>query len=208
MTGFAADETSFAKANGLMRVLAGLRVDTSQVERAAEAPGAEDERHRVESTGAFASTLYLGMDGTGVPVRPSECAGRPDKQLDGWSKTREVKLVTLWTAEKRDPHGVPMRDPGSVSHSAAIESAASRDTDKEQSDFAQRVEREARRRGFPQAQRRVILGDGARWIWGIAQEVFPGAIQIVDLFHTKEHLWGVAKAIYGAPGSLAEKWTE
>ena len=64
------------------------------------------------------------MDGTGVPMRTSELDGRAGKQPDGSSKTREVKLVTIWSAEARDKEGTPVRDPGSVSYSAAIESAA------------------------------------------------------------------------------------
>ena len=73
--------------------------------------------------------MYLGLDGTGVPVRPTEVEGRRGKQPDGSAKTREVKLVTVWTAETRDKEGRPVRDPGSVSYNAAVESAASRDTD-------------------------------------------------------------------------------
>jgi hypothetical protein len=99
-----------------------------------------------------------------------------------------------------------VRDPGSVSYSAAIESAASRDTDATLSDFAQRVDREACRSGFAQAHRRVVLGDGAPWIWNLAGELFPGAVQIVDLFHAKGHLCDVAKAIYGAGSELGEHW--
>ena len=30
-----------------------------------------------------AGTLYLGIDGTGIPVLPSETAGRKGKQADG-----------------------------------------------------------------------------------------------------------------------------
>ena len=48
--------------------------------------------------------------------------------------------------------------------------------------------REAERRGFPRARRRIILGDGASWIWRIATEDYPGAIQIVDLWHAKQKL--------------------
>jgi hypothetical protein len=101
-----------------------------------------------------------------------------------------------------------VRDKGSVSYSAAIESAATRDTDEVPSEFAQRAEREARRRGFDQAQRRVVLGDGAPWIWNLADELFPGAVQIVDLFHAKGHLWDVAKAIYGVGSDLGEQWAK
>jgi hypothetical protein len=141
-------------------------------------------------------------------VRRSELAGRAGKQPDGSAKTREVKLCTVWSAEGRDREGIPVRDRGSVSYSAAIESAASRDTDQTLSAFAQRVGREAYRRAFEQAPRRVVLGDGALWIWNLADELFPGALQIVDLFHAKHNLSDVAKAIYGAGTDLARQWAK
>jgi hypothetical protein len=211
MVGLAAAMVSFAESSELMQDLAGVPVDAKQVERTAEALGreiAQDERDVVEPEPPAAPTMYLGMDGTGVPMRASELAGRAGKQPDGSSKTREVKLCAVWTAEARDDEGTPVRDPGSVTYSAAIESAASRDTDEQPSDFAQRVDREGRRRGFDQAPRRVVLGDGALWIWNLADEQFPGAIQIVDLYHAKGHLWDVAKAIHGAGSDLGEQWAK
>ena len=45
---------------------------------------------------------------------------------------------------------------------------------------------------------RVVLGDGAAWIWNLADDLFPGARQIVDLFHARQHLSDVATAVYGA----------
>ena len=60
--------------------------------------------------------MYLGLDGSGVPVRPAEVEGRAGKQPDGSAKTREVKLATVWTAEGRDKTGRPVRDRGSVSY--------------------------------------------------------------------------------------------
>ena len=99
-----------------------------------------------------------------------------------------------------------MRYQGSVSYSAAIESAASHDTDDAVSAFAQRADRDAQCRGFDHATRRVVLGDGAVWIWNMTDELFPGAIQIVDLFHAKQHLSDVAKAVYGAGTDLARQW--
>lgn len=99
-----------------------------------------------------------------------------------------------------------MRDRNSVTYSAAIETAATLDTDLTVAPFWRRVEREARRRGFDQARRQVILGDGAPWIWNLADELFPGAIQILDPFHAREHLSEVARAIYGAGSDLATAW--
>ena len=211
MVGRAAAMVSFAEGSELLRELAGVPVDPKQVERTAERLGreiAQDERRVVEPELPAAPTLYLGMDGTGVPMRPAELEGRVGKQPDGSAKTREVKLVTVWSAEGRDEEGIPVRDPGSVTYSAAIESAASHDTDAVASEFAQRAHREAQRRGFDQARRRVVLGDGALWIWNLADEQFPGAIQIVDLYHAKGYLWDVAKAIYGAGSDLAEQWAK
>lgn len=211
MVGLTAAMNSFAESGELLHELAGVSVDPKQVERTAEKLGreiAEDERQVVDPSSPTAPTMYLGMDGTGIPMRAAELVGRAGKQPDGSSKTREVKLVTVWTAEARDKRGHPVRDAGSVTYSAAIESAATRDIDALLSEFGQRVEREARRRGFENAVRRVILGDGAPWIWNLADEVFPGAIQIVDIWHAKEHLSDVAKSIYGAGSDLAAAWTK
>ena len=167
MVGLAASDFSFAAASDLLWELAAVRVETKQVERAAEALGREvaaDERDVAETVPSPAPTMYLGLDGTGVPVRPAEVEGRRGKQPDGSAKTREVKLATMWTAEGRDKAGRPVRDRGSVSYNAAVESAASRDTDPLPSAFAQRAYREAQRRGFDTAARRVVIGDGAPWI--------------------------------------------
>jgi hypothetical protein len=179
------------------------------VPRAAETLGAEiaaDERACVETMGAVAPTMYLGMDGTGVPMRPSEVAGRSGKQPDGSAKTREAKVVTVWTAESRDEEGRPVRDPGSITYSAAIESAAAPDTSLQRSDLAERVLREATRRGFTEASRCVALGDGSSWIWNTTTELFPQAIQILDRFHAKEALHRTAQSIFGATSPEAKPW--
>jgi Uncharacterised protein family (UPF0236) len=209
MTGSAAALVSFVESSDLLRELAGVEVSASQVERAAEALGAEiavDERNCVEPVGNLAPTMYLGMDGTGVPMRNSEVAGRVGKQPDGSAKTREAKLVTVWTAESRDDQGKPMRDPGSITYSAAIESAAARDTNPDRSDFAERVLREATRRSFTKAPRCAVLGDGSTWIWNTAKELFPQAIQILDRYHVKETLHRTAQAIWGVTSQEAKPW--
>ena len=51
------------------------------------------------------------------------------------------------------------------------------------------------------------MGDGAAWIWNLAAEMFPGAIQIVDYFHAAEKLWEAARALGGAEGQV-KAWAE
>ena len=135
-------------------------------------------------------------------------AGHPGKQEDGSAKTREAKLCFTWTASSTDCRGVPVRDEGSVRYAGGILGAASRDTDISPSDFARLVLRESRRTGFDTAKTQVILGDGALWIWNTASEHFPDAVQIVDLFHAKEHLSSVAKALFDPKTPAYALWVE
>jgi hypothetical protein len=209
MTASTAALVSFDESSTLLHELAGVEVSVSQVQRAAEALGAEiitDERACVERMGEVAPVMYLGMDGTGVPMRPTEVAGRAGKQPDGSAKTREAKVVTVWTAESQDEEGKPVRDPGSITYSAAIESAAALDTSSQRSDLAERVLREATRRGFTEAPRCVVLGDGSTWIWNTAAELFPKADQILDRYHAKDALHRTAHAIFGATSPEAKPW--
>lgn len=115
---------SFQEGSELLKELAGVTVDAKQVERTAEALGEEvaaDERLHMEPLDALAlpHTLYLGMDGTGIPLRAEELAGRTGQQPDGSAKTGEVKLCTIWSAASLDAEGTPLRDEGSVTYSAA-----------------------------------------------------------------------------------------
>ena len=152
-----------------MRELAGVDVDAKQVERTAEALGREisdDERRVVEPSPPTAPTMYLGMDGTGVPMRSSELAGRAGKQPDGSAKTREVKLCTVWTAEGRDDEGTPVRDHGlGQLLRGHRERRLARHRARRSREFAQRVDREARRRGFDQATGAWSSATVPLWIW-------------------------------------------
>lgn len=211
MVGTVGAMVSFEEGSQLLTELAGVAVNTKQVERTAEALGAAIAADEKTHTGPaddlpLPPTVYLGLDGTGIPMRPSELGGRTGKQPDGSAKTREVKLCTVWSAEGRDDNDTPVRDPGSVTYSAAIETAATLDSDKHRSPFCERVLREATRRRFTQAERTVVIGDGAPWIWNIARELFPTAIQIVDRFHVKEHLSNLSKLLYPHKPDQAKAW--
>ncbi len=144
MVGAVGARVSFEEGSMLLAELAAVTVDPKQVERHAEALGREVAGDEAQQTAPMDQTplpptLYLGMDGTGIPVRASEVVGRTGKQADGSAKTREVKLCTIWSAEGRDEEGRPERDRCSVSYSAVIESAAIPDASVVRSEFSQRV---------------------------------------------------------------------
>jgi len=66
----------------------------------------------------------------------------------------------------------------------------------------------AQRCGVDRAREVVLLGDGARWIRHVVEDHFPNAVQIVDLYHAREHLWNVANAVHGAGTPQGAAWAK
>ena len=192
-----------------MKVLAGLEVTTKSVERTAEAIGediARRERGEIEKAiqldlpvvaGKPIPVLYVEMDGTGVPVVRKETVGRQGKTDGQPAHTREVKLGCVFTQTSYDKEGFPIRDPDSTTYTGAIETAE---------EFGKRIYREANRRGWERAAKKAVVGDGAEWIWNIADLHFPGAIQIVDLYHARQHLWELARKLHPNDAAKQKAW--
>lgn len=207
MMGRVGAKEPFAEGRADLDVLAGVVVKTKEVERVSEALGEQVERlshHAWE--GALSGTvmpfkavpkLYIAIDGTGVPMVPHETEGRKGKEAPGRAKTREAKLGCVFTQTRLDDQGRPVRDEASTSYVGAIEIAEA---------FGRRLYAEAVRRGVQRAEQIIVLGDGAPWIWGIADEHFPGAIQIVDLYHAREHLADLGHIRYGLGSAASKDW--
>src|SRR5204863_2700698 len=120
------------------------------------------------------------------PMRPSEVAGRAGKQPDGSAKTREAKVVTVWTAESRGEEGKSVRDPGSISpfgrHRKRRRSGHQPPT------IRPRRARVARSHAARLHRGAKMRGAGRWFSLDLATELFPQAIQILDRFHVKEAL--------------------
>ena len=95
------------------------------------------------------------------------------------SHTREVKLGCVFTQTTWDEEGFPVRDPDSTTYTGAIETAE---------EFGKRIYVEAWKRGWSRAGMKVVMGDGAEMDLESCQPHFPGAVQIVDLYHARQHL--------------------
>ena len=189
--------------------LADIRVSAKEVERISQMVGDQAEAfHAAEADASLLDTvvpirpvprMYVCMDGTGVPVVKKETTGRQGKGEGGQAKTREAKLGCVFTQTSLDQAGRPVRDDESTSYTGAIETAEV---------FGMRIYREAMRRGMDWAVEVCVIGDGAPWIWNIADEQFYGATQIVDLYHAREHYWNVARACFGQNNANLHQWTE
>jgi hypothetical protein len=182
-----------------IKVLAGLEVTAKSVERTAEAVGADiaqGEQQQIRQAvqldlpviiGEPIRILYVQMDGTGVPVVKKETEGRKGKTDGQPAHTREAKLGCVFTQTTWDQEGYAIRDPDSTTYTGAIETAE---------EFGKRIYVEAWKRGWSHAEKKVVIGDGAEWIWNLADLHFPGALQIVDLYHARQHLWELARKLH------------
>jgi len=194
-----------------MQLLAGLDVTTKSVERTAEAIGDDIAQHQQQEmqravqldlpvvVGKPIPILYVQMDGTGVPVVKKETEGRKGK-IDGQpAHTREAKLGCVFTQTGWDEEGHPIRDLDSTTYVGAIETAE---------EFGKRLYVEACNRGWSCAIKKVVIGDGAEWIWNLADPYFPGAVQIVDLYHARQHLWDLVRRLYPNDTARQKAWIQ
>ncbi|GAC1565139.1 MAG: hypothetical protein NVS2B7_39300 [Herpetosiphon sp.] len=133
-----------------------------------------------------AARMYVSMDGVLVHLH-----------TEGW---KEVKLGTIYTTTqgctRRRPDHEVVR---AVDQSFVVDLA-------EAAAFGSRLWLEAAQRGVLAADEVVVIGDGAHWIWSLADDYFPGAVQIVDWYHATQYIWKAAHTLYGEGTDQANQW--
>ena len=209
MMAYVGSKGPFAEGAEDLRRLASLSIPAKSIERFCEIIGTqvEEYRWRQEANSDCRKlgqenkneTVYIEYDGTGVPVLKRETAGRKGKGKNEEAKTREMKVGCVFTQTQLDHAGYPVRDEASTSYVGACETADV---------FSDRIMHEAVVRGYSNAHRVCVIGDGAPWIWNIADERFPTAIQIVDLYHAREHYSSVARMVFPEESKQLFQWTE
>ena len=202
-------ETSFEKGSEQLEVLAGIEVLPKAIQTHAEAIGTDLAARLREEAGRAKQLqfpeilqkpvpiLYIEMDGTGIPVVKSESEGRSGRQQGQPARTREVKLGCIFTQTQTDKQGRPIRDPDSTTYVASIEAAE---------EFGYLLYTEAWRRGWSHARKKVVIADGALCNWNIASRHFPGAIEIVDLYHARQHVWELSGKLFLSSDARRKGW--
>jgi hypothetical protein len=162
------------------------------------------ERERREEHGEPIRRLDSEMDGVMARLRrgsvPMEA---PEQQREG-DGYREVKVGAVFVGEPGSERSALV--PGVVVESPVAMTEVARRTTAE--DCAPRMSALARQNGLRRSQHVVVLGDGARWIWNLAQEQCPGALQIVDDYHAREQVWDVARAAFAAEPEGRDSWAQ
>ena len=201
-------EVPCRKAESLLRQLSGLSVGRSRLWEKAVGLGEDAARFELEEAAPAdeaPNRIYVSADGTGVPMRKAALEGRAGKGEDGGAVTREAKLLRLYEMEPDPKTGRAAAVEGSVTQSAAIDSAAA--PERGMSAFEARLGREARRRRAHDAAEVVIVSDGAAWTGNTAERVFGsgGVTCTLDQFHALEYLRDAVRSM--EPDPAEEKRT-
>lgn len=160
------------------------------------------------------------VDAAGTVPRPAAAPAVLAVSIDGaLERTRagwkEVKLGAIYDLVTRPPYRIATAAGavasmakggtraalavGAITYTATLAPAAG---------FGCQLLAAAQRRGLRWAARVVVIGDGAKWIWKLAARRFPGAIEIVDWYHARAHLWTLAQLLYGEGTAAAWTWLE
>ena len=186
-----ADETSYQKAEQHLEETGGIPVSGRQIQRVVQRVGmaaqAWQERG-AQPGGSAVPIMYVSADGTGVPMRKEELAGRAGKQPDGSAKTRMAYLGCVFTQHKTDEKGRPVRDYESTTYVSSFAPIQ---------EFGPCLRQDAIRRGLALALQVVLLIDGAEGLAHMGRLCFAGATQIVDFYHALEHVGKVLVALLG-----------
>jgi hypothetical protein len=186
-----ADQTGYQQAERHLAETGGIQVSARQIQRVVQRVGREAQvwQEREAQPGRCdAPVMYVSADGTGLPMRAKELAGRKGKQPDGTAKTRQVYLGCVFTQQRIDEEGHPVRDFESTTYVSSFKSI---------DQFGPVLRQEALRRGLSTAGKVVLLIDGATGLEHMGQDCFKDSVQIVDFYHAMEHAGQVLEALLG-----------
>lgn len=185
-----AAQMPFAELEDTLKESAGLALDPRGMHRLLEQTASRMAEARREGVKPLrpGTTLYLELDGTGIPMRKADLVGRAGRQADGSARTREAKLGSVFTQQGVDADGHPLRDPESTTYVGTLGDA---------DEIARLLRAEIQRRGGCSGVRMAAIADGAPWIWERFRQIAPDAIMILDFYHAGEHLTRLARALDG-----------
>lgn len=175
-------ELAYEPTKSLLRDTLGfVPCSSREIERIANRHGGQMDQTKqakgVSGSGRAKKVYCLAIDGTMIPGLPD-----PQEHRLIW---HEVKLATVF-----DP-----RDIEAPLYVAAAEDSGA---------FGRRLWHEFESRGMDGGCLLQVLGDGAPWIWNLAEMHFPRVAQLLDFYHAAEHLYQTASALW--PGGVANTW--
>jgi hypothetical protein len=150
--------------------------------------------------------LYIQLDGVLARLRRGSVPMEQDEQQRRGDVYREIKVGAVFAAK-------PGRERSELAPGAWVDAPVEGSLHYVSQrtalgDFGRRLYALAVQGGLSRAKQVVVLGDGARWLWRLVEEHFPGAVQIVDVWHAQQHVWEVAQAVFGRTTPEGIAWAK
>jgi hypothetical protein len=195
MTTLVGIEDPFRKAERVLNELAGWSMDSETLRRHCHREAARARQGRGRRAG-----LRQEFAGAGGDQELHIDAGKVNT-AEGW---RDVKVAVFACRERGEPATPDAYEqrtlpaPRCRAVVAEVEEAQA---------FGERCQVEAQRLGVVAQAGLTVLGDGAEWIWNLADDRFAGAGQLLDIYHGVEHLAQAARATF-AGGEALKSWLD
>lgn len=167
----------------------GKQLCKAEADRKAKAMALPQRGERPPQAATEADRMGVGLDGAMVHIRK-----------EGW---KEFKVGAVFALEERltcDPQSDEwLLLPHAVKNSyvACLDDAQA---------FGPLLWSEAQSRGWEAARQTQTIGDGALWIWNLADEYFFRSLRTVDWFHATQYLHGAARLLYPNSTPAATRW--
>ena len=174
----------FAKAQQLLAELCGWTLDDETIRLLTHAAAKQATVERPKR--ADAARFAAASGEIEVPID----AGKVNTR-EGW---RDVKIALVCRRNAGEP-ATPAEWDERTLPAPTIRTVIAAIEDSER--FATRVRAEADRLDVTTAATVTVLGDGAEWIWNLAEEVFPQAEGVLDVYHALEHVGDAVTAVWG-----------
>lgn len=196
--------TSYEGAAALLRHL-GHRADDTTLHTLTQTLGARAEaqtEHRLQQPApeappprAASEVGVLMLDGWMVRQRGP-----------GWGKPRTVKPRVEWHELKTgvfylQEQAVQKNGRGLLTDKVVVSWQG------EPLALGQRLHHAACEQGLGRAQAKLVVSDGAPWIWNVAQDRWRGAVEVLDFYHASQHVWTLGEAVHGGR-EAARPWVE
>jgi len=210
MAALLASKMPVADASAVLEHLTGIQMPRATLDREAKRQGERAQRLRTQLDQQAApekKQLELTLEPYQMIIQLDAWNIR---ERDAWGKSAALRRagqeperwhwVYTGTCFRLDHRGQSAGGRPVISERGFVATRAGLDALREQ------MHAEALRRGLGGAASALIIGDGAVWIWRLADDRWPQARQRLDFYHAVQHLVVVGRALHGEHKERFKAW--
>lgn len=196
---------SYEDAQVVMRRIGHLAMSDSTIWRRVEKWGAAFEAVAQEAEEKANALPQRGESIAATQTEPRRAGAALDGAMvhireEGW---KELKVGCLFEIEQQpffDEETQEWRSQGHATDATYVAHLGGPEQ------FGRMIWTQAHQHRWPAAAETQVVGDGAVWIWNLADEYLSPQHKTVDWYHATEHLHDAAKLIYPDRQSMATRW--